>query len=208
MSSFPKQGASFSRHKYYHYCCAQHKDVFIPSEYLRHINFIKSCQHGTSILSILQTVSNTLPHFGHTLLKYEWHQLQTCIWQTALSRKCIQEILLAEIKITGNFTLVTITACTGTLTLTNWGRDKMAAIFQMTFSYIPSSAIRRSGSARYFSVRHYRIAKKFHNNDADSSLRSMFTFSRPITALLTGALTVQGHGQVTWPDTSIWSFIG
>ena len=76
------------------------------------------------------------------------------------------------------------------------------------FSYIPSSAIRRSGSARYFSVRHYRIAEKFHNNDADSSLQSMFTFSRPITALLTGALAVQGHGQVTWPDTSICSFIG
>ena len=76
------------------------------------------------------------------------------------------------------------------------------------FSYIPNSAIRRSGSARYFSVRHYRIAEKFHNNDADSSLQSMFTFSRPITALLTGALAVQGHGQVTWPDTSICSFIG
>ena len=78
----------------------------------------------------------------------------------------------------------------------------------LSFSYIPSSAIRRSGSARYFSVRHYRIAEKFHNNDADLSLRSMFTFSRPITALLTGALAVQGHGQVTWPDTSICSFIG
>ena len=113
---------------------AQHKDVFIPSEYLRHINFIKSCQHGTSILSILQTVSNTLPHFGHTLLKYEWHQLQTCIWQKVLSRKCTQEILLAEIKITGNFALVAVTACTGTLSLTNWCRHKMAAIFKMTFS--------------------------------------------------------------------------
>ena len=79
-------------------------------------------------------------------------------------------------------------------------------------SYIPSSARRRSGSARYFSVWHYRIAEKLHNNDADSSLRSMFTFSRPITALHTGALAVQGHGQVTCPrfqhDTYICSFIG
>ena len=86
--------------------------------------------------------------------------------------------------------------------------SKHGVVFRVVFSYIPSSAIRRSGSARYFSVRHYRIAEKFHNNDADSSRRSMFTFSRPITALLTGALAVQGHGQVTWPDTSICSFIG
>ena len=71
---------------------------------------------------------------------------------------------------------------------------------QMMISYIPSSAIRRSGSARYFSVRHYRIAEKFHDNDADSSLQSMFTFSRPITALLTGALGCARSrpGDLTW----------
>ena len=82
----------------------------------------------------------------------------------------------------------------------------------MVFSYIPSSARRRSGSARYFSVWHYWIAEKHHNSDADSLLWSMFMFSRPITVLLIDALAVQGHGQETWPsfqhDASICSFIG
>ena len=53
----------------------------------------------------------------------------------------------------------------------------------MFLPYIPSSARQRYGRAKYFFVWHYQIAEKIHNN-ADLSLRSMFTFSRPVTALL------------------------
>ena len=69
----------------------------------------------------------------------------------------------------------------------------------------------QSHSPRNFSVWHYRIAEKLHNNDTDLSLQSKFMFSCPIAALLMGALAVQGNGLVTWPsfqhDTSIYSFI-
>ena len=104
--------------------------------------------------------------------------------------------------------------CIAPLELCDYGNSSLDCMFtcRIMISYIPSSARRRSGSARYFYVWHYQTAEKLHNNDADSSLQSMFTFSRPITALLTGALAVQGHGQVTWPSfqhvTSICSFVG
>ena len=68
----------------------------------------------------------------------------------------------------------------------------------MSFSYIPGSAIRRSGSAIFLCVWHYRIAEKFHNNDGDSSYGRCLRFRVQSERLL----WMLRPEQVTarWPD--------